>query len=79
MLCVNALSGLLSFLQNNRWSKQGKDGCVNALSGLLSFLQRLIINYHMEIILCQRPKRASFISTRTEQLEKLILQYVSTP
>ena len=42
MVCVNALNGLLSFLQQKGYSRGIKDDmCVNALNGLLSFLQNI--------------------------------------
>ena len=61
-LGVNALNGLLSFLPYKKFFSEEKVKGVNALNGLLSFLQqkkclRCLVN------MCQRPKRASFIST----------------
>ena len=41
--CVNALSGLISFLQlRNLLAEFGLTPCVNALSGLISFLLALV-------------------------------------
>ena len=64
-MCVNALSGLISFLLNLRafWHGSDKKG-VNALSGLISFLlDETNYNYMDAPTECQCPKRADFIST----------------
>ena len=42
--------------------------CVNALNGLLSFLRRMDLYTVVKSPMCQRPKRASFISTNAENL-----------
>ena len=36
---------------------------VNALSGLFSFLHEFLNDHKIRFIVCQRPKRALFIST----------------
>ena len=65
-MCVNALNGLLSFLLNAIAPMSSTKSSVNALNGLLSFLPFL---FHIDAdtsVWCQRPKRASFISTLRE-------------
>ena len=63
MRCVNALNGLSSFLRTvaryRTWNRLG----VNALNGLSSFLPKNIMTEKMAQEMCQRPKRAFFIST----------------
>ena len=49
-----------------------------ALNGLLSFL-RLIQEEGGKKVWCQRPKRASFISTDTQDEKNKICKNVSTP
>ncbi len=53
--------------------------CVNALNGLLSFLPLggNAMNYEKEV--CQRPERASFISTLETSCFLLTSIRVSTP
>ena len=63
MPCVNALNGLSSFLRLKKWTQYYLHSCVNALNGLSSFLQRLAFIEKNHPELCQRPKRALFIST----------------
>ena len=44
--------------------------CVNALNGLSSFLPPFSDYYIMQALMCQRPKRAFFISTEDGTLVK---------
>ena len=60
--CVNALNGLLSFLREKLIEALEKEFSVNALNGLLSFLHSYD-SWKGESLVCQRPERASFIST----------------
>ena len=60
----NALNGLLSFLLVCRKVEHPNEKmCVNALNGLLSFLRRKERKIMSKYRVCQRPERASFIST----------------
>ena len=62
--CVNALNGLSSFLLMKKPLFFATNaGCVNALNGLSSFLQIRQLLMVTENFVCQRPKRAFFIST----------------
>ena len=63
-LCVNALNGLLSFLPMTQITGLSCYMCVNALNGLLSFLRKTAGIKRRRTRVCQRPKRASFISTK---------------
>ena len=68
MLSVNALNGLLSFLPYLMSITPLLEVCVNALNGLLSFLLETAVKKMREQNeKCQRPKRASFISTLPSQ------------
>ena len=62
--CFNALNGLLPFLLEAR-EKGNNHGLLgfNALNGLLPFLQSSPSGNYLTLILFQRPKRASSIST----------------
>ena len=52
--------------------------CVNALNGLLSFLQTYKFGIYSSISwLCQRPKRASFISTQANLVETYLPECVN--
>ena len=63
---VNALNGLSSFLQKVIWREiNGRLGCVNTLNGLSSFLLKEGYLNTRTALVCQRPKRAFFISTTT--------------
>ena len=62
-ISVNALNGLLSFLPTCVRVISRPTSCVNALNGLLSFLQLVAVITPKVAGRCQRPKRASFIST----------------
>ena len=63
---VNALNGLLSFLQGNIKADGSEYIGVNALNGLLSFLLDRTTEISLALLnRCQRPKRAFIISTST--------------
>ena len=67
ILSVNALNGLLSFLPWKASIFYLVIVSVNALNGLLSFLLASpILEEGQKLVMCQRPKRASFISTKEE-------------
>ena len=61
--CVNALNGLSSFLQSINEKKKELNKGVNALNGLSSFLLTPLHQATLNKDMCQRPKRAFFIST----------------
>ena len=60
---VNALNGLSSFLLLLKFLSTQELLCVNALNGLSSFLLEKISILATILMVCQRPKRAFFIST----------------
>ena len=61
---VNALNGLTSFLPSNVGRSYSYHySCVNALNGLTSFLRFNPALKKALTAVCQRPKRAYFIST----------------
>ena len=79
MLGVNALSGLLSFLQGvERLVIISKEG-VNALSGLLSFLHEAGVSPEKIERMCQCPKRATLISTCKPIMQFVVEECVSMP
>ena len=60
---ANALNGLSSFLLYLHSKYRRNLLCVNALNGLSSFLPSKAPDCMLYLALCQRPKRAFFIST----------------
>ena len=62
--CVNALNGLFSFLRlSSSCLTSWAIPSVNALNGLFSFLPLVTLPFYSIAYVCQRPKRALFIST----------------
>ena len=64
---VNALNGLLSFLQFFQEGSIMRTSGVNALNGLLSFLPGVPMKSNYLFLKCQRPKRAFIISTKNKK------------
>ena len=61
---VNALNGLLPFLLGRGWDYALREhNRVNALNGLLPFLRKKKWISYARSFVCQRPKRATSIST----------------
>ena len=77
--CVNALNGLSSFLHSFRGRNFCLLQCVNALNGLSSFLPKEVTREYATLAVCQRPKRALFISTQQSLLQRKRIISVSTP